>query len=222
MSSHGARQFTAMQHFAFVFAEISTWILYLDDDWYFPSQGENNRSLLDILRDAGRHNVWQVKVVSYWYGACTTLETAYRLNLSVADCFPGDNSSAVLCPVLDLRKFPPHSIFSGRHSNIEEFISVPTLRNGTPHMTSASFVRTRQHPLIAHIAHHWKCSASGLCNTRIVDGYRFRHLKLYDFQNHKAKAILGNWGSITGSQEAWLAMNRDLCKVEPAPTFWRA
>ena len=214
MSHHNARQFTAMQHFAFVFAEMSTWILYMDDDWFFPSHGENNQSLTHILSDALKQGVWQLTVLSYWHGACATRDTAARLGLPVADCFPEANGTASLCPVLDARSVPLHSLFSGRHEALVESISVPSIRNGQWQMTSASFVRTRQHPLVAHIAHLWRCSATGVCNTRVAENYVFRHLKVYDYQSHVSKAATGNWGGTTGNMDQWLALNRDLCQVE--------
>ena len=218
MSSHGARQFCALQHFAFVFAEMATWVLYMDDDWFFPSRGENGKPLMSILKDAYEQNIWQVTVLSHWHGACTTPEIAARFNLSVIDCFLPNNNTTTVCPVLDGRSIPPQLIFSGRHSAVAELISVPSIKGGKPQMTSASFVRTRQHPLIAHLPHFWKCSATGICSTHIVGGYQFRHFKVYDFRRHQVKSTAGNWGGTKGNLKRWLTMNRDLCKVSRAPT----
>jgi hypothetical protein len=218
MHAHASRQITAMQDFAVRFAPRAAWILYLDDDWFFPAFGP--APLEGILADRLRRNASQLLAVSAWHGACTTADTARRLGLPVALCAPAAGPGAgdtALCAVLDARGAPPHLLFSGRRRAVAPHYRLRSIDGRRPLMSGAAFVAPRGRTLVAHIPHVWRDPAPGAPPESLDPAaYRFRHLKLLDFRGHAAKARAGNWGGTQGGYGDWLAMNRELCQVRRA------
>ena len=218
MREHGSRQITAMQDFAIRFAPLADWIVYLDDDWFFPAFGP--APLETILAQRLRRNASQLIVLSSWHGACTTADTAHRLGVPAALCAPAvgaASASAHLCDILDARGVPPHLLFSGRRRAVVSHYRFRSIDRGRPLMSNAAFVAPRGRTLVAHIPHVWRDPAPGATPEAIdASAYHFRHFKLLDFHNHAAKAREGNWGGTQGGFTSWLAMNRELCQVRGA------
>ena len=232
MSFHNARQFTAIQDFLYRFSALSTWIVYLDNDWYFPESGPNGMALIRILDESMQRNITQLTVLSSWHGACTTPASIQLLlnasvNVSVSACFPTEDERATLCPVLDSGDLPPHLLFSGHNGRIAPTVTIPNVTGSRALMTTASFARPHAVQLLASLAHVWgseKCQGCLQHRTSILNSssYRFRHFKLLDYRRHQQKQQNsgGWWSSKFGGEglDNWLVKNKALCQVRPCST----